>query len=249
MKKIIIILIVCFLPFFVIAQSPLKKLIKQQTSSEEIDLQNGMIAGYAFEETSGNLLDVVNSYDMTTNGTPTREVTGQVNDCYTLDGNQYFGYNTSTDLNLDEMTFSVWFKFSGSGFWGFGSNYEQDGDAAGWWISTEDADMRIRVDDGTGNMQYITSSGVTINNNSWHNVTFTSDADSIRLYIDGVWNVSGYFPYDVGAASQQSISSVLTGSKLVGSQDETIIWNRALSGEEIKDAYDKQVLGTTIENL
>ena len=96
----------------------------------------------------------------------------------------------------------------------------------------------------TGVDNFVTSPS-TYNNGQWHHGAVTYDGTAVKLYVDGVQvrtlsttsspETSGALPVRVGANSR-AIDKFFTGNL-----DEALIWNRALTTQEIVDTFNGNV--------
>jgi len=102
--------------------------------------------------------------------------------------------------------------------------------------------------DVSGSSAY-TDSNTTVDDNQWHHVAFTYDrsSDSISLYLDGFddtgTKTGGLTSSDDITSTQNTeIGSRVGGATFPfnGTIDDVMIWNRSLSGEEIKGLYANQ---------
>jgi len=119
------------------------------------------------------------------------------------------------------------------------------------------------MSDTDGNFyQYIGGSGI-IDINQWHNVSITFDGSLLRLYIDGVLQdgilymngdsveavlgtpYQGDFNTQIGSLRADSPPSYF----YLGSVDNTQIWSRALSQEEIQQSIYEENYGSGDESL
>jgi hypothetical protein len=135
----------------------------------------------------------------------------------------------SLDFDNNIFSYSVWFKTTNPEFQqiickrGGGGNFE----------------MQISK---TLSANYASSSD-TLNDGIWHNAVWTSNGDTVKLYVDGYQNsteyinpndgfsASGSGPLNFGADSYQ-------GEYFKGSIDEVAIWKTTLSYEKVIELYN-----------
>jgi hypothetical protein len=98
----------------------------------------------------------------------------------------------------------------------------------------------------------------TVNDGQWHLVGFVEETDDVYFYIDGVLDASSTFTTATGDTSVAGTTANMQigarsrngGEKdvnyFVGNIDEITIWNRSLSGGEVRDLY---LRGATRLNL
>lgn len=98
----------------------------------------------------------------------------------------------------------------------------------------------IKTFDGSTAGEY--DSRYNYNLDVWHHVVGLRDtnSDTISLYVDGVFDGSTADPTSVQAYSQAKIGHVSPHSYIKGSIDEVMIFNRALSADEVKTLYNSQ---------
>ena len=110
---------------------------------------------------------------------------------------------------------------------------------------TTDEQVRGGFETSAGT-NYFVSSVNRYNDGQWHYALVTNDGSFVRLYVDGsqigsrstsgaLPDNSGIQPVRIGANSQSA------NSFFVGNADEIRIWNRALSSEEVANAYDGDI--------
>ena len=167
---------------------------------------------------------------------------------FTATGSNFQDTPSSSSLQIPRFTVSSWFKTSTNfGTEGFIVNKGGLGtDTAGlnmnyaiWMTSSENLRGGFETASGTDN--FVTSPG-TYNDGLWHYVSLTFDGTAVRLYVDGVQvaitsttsspETTNTLPVRVGANSQ-SANRFFTGNI-----DEVRIWNRALSAQEVADAFN-----------
>lgn len=101
---------------------------------------------------------------------------------------------------------------------------------------------------GTSGSFGLVTTSTSVNTNSWVHIVGTYDgtanANGIKLYINGVLDVQGTAPASISGTSTDvlrfGIQSQLTGAPYNGFVDETGIWNRALSANEISTLHEIQ---------
>ena len=136
----------------------------------------------------------------------------------------------SLDFDNNIFSYSVWFKTTNPEFQqiickrGGGGNFE----------------MQMTR---TLSANYATTSD-TLNDGIWHNAVWTSNGDTVRLYVDGNLNstssiaddysASGTGPLNFGADSYQ-------GEYFKGSIDEVAIWDTTLSNENVIKLYNSGI--------
>jgi hypothetical protein len=156
-------------------------------------LLDSLFAYYSLEETiagGGDALDAHGSNDLSVNGTVTREVTGKVNDCYTLITDAYLG-EVDTDFEFPgTFSISFWVKSAQQAeYIGLISNFGASD--YGYTVYIRDPGA-----DGNGNVCFYTRNGGSsvllygnddVTDDAWHHVVVSLSAvdDSSKLWVDG----------------------------------------------------------------
>lgn len=180
----------------------------------------------------------------------------QVGEFLTLDGVTYKDVKDSNDLHPKTFTLAAWFKtdtdFSVPGHiidkGGIGSEIEGKNLNFGIWIGTDER-LKFGFETSSGINVLVTSPN-KYNDYKWHYLVgvFDDDLDLLKLYVDGelvsqkttqyVPDTSGIQPVRIGA------NSLTPSNFFKGSLDEIRIWDRPLSAQEIKDAFQKGIFDT-----
>lgn len=164
-----------------------------------------------------------------------------------LSGSNYFDIPSSSSLQLSKFTVATWFKtstdYSSDAFivnkGGLSSDNPGENLNYGIWMSsTEQIKGGFEASNGDNNW---ISSPNSYRDGVWHYAVVTFDGSTIRFYVDGVLvnskvtsaspDDSGSQPLRVGADSN-TLKSFFTGNV-----DEVRVWNRALSAQEVSDAF------------
>ena len=146
----------------------------------------------------------------------------------------------STSLNLDTMTVETWFRSDMEGEW-FRTLIAKYGATSGqlesWglgWVLNDSLGVFFR--DTGGTMDYIAAPEGLGLDNRWHHIAAAIDADSLWLYIDGY--LIGAKERTVAAGGFKNTQPVTLAHHFRAytrcSLDETRIWNKALTGDEIR---------------
>jgi concanavalin A-like lectin/glucanase superfamily protein/uncharacterized protein DUF2341 len=106
---------------------------------------------------------------------------------------------------------------------------------------------RIYIKDSDASILYRDSSDV-VNDGFWHHVAFTWDnaGDLLHLYVDGILSDGSIIgaANTIGTVNPSGILSIgargTPGDYFLGLMDEVLIYNRALSADEISDLYHER---------
>ncbi len=221
-----------------------------EVSEDEIDYTTpGLISWWKFD---GNVIDSGSGgNDGTNNGAIF--VSGKSGQALDFDGPGYNDYiDCGTDSSLDtgqgDFSISTWVKYTDNSNWyGIVSKFE---DTPGNYIG-----FRFRVRAYTDGLYfsvqddvdafYMSSSGVAVNDGNWHHAVavFNYDnQDDSKFYIDGVDRTG-----EITVGVSQTLTNdahLLIGKGLTryfsGTIDEVMIFNKALSENEITAVYNNQ---------
>ena len=226
------------------------------------DLLDGLVSYWKFDETSGTTAsDSHGSNDGTVSGDTW--VSGKINNCLSFDGSD--DYVAMGDV-LDDVivgssakfTVSSWVKKSGDGM--FISKYAdtQHGEN-GRQLNMRFASSQVELTyngaiSGTGGYEMYTTSN-TYSNSVWYNIVFVVDMtqpleNRVIIYVDGVEQTTTVTTSGTPAGIQSGPAQFAVGGSVSSTGvlryqinaivDETAIWNRALSSDEVKALYDIQ---------
>lgn len=150
----------------------------------------------------------------------------------TLDGTNYLIGEYSLNLNSDAITISTWIKCDALG-----------GDRT---IMAKGEKLQIRLNP-TGNLEmYIDDpvtpvfvSGMVVDDNKWHHVTFIYDSGTVILFIDGVLDKS---EHDIVHPSPNFNHFALGGvyedgavtNLFIGEIDEVCVWDFAFTENQVR---------------
>ena len=181
--------------------------------------------------------DGLSDYDEIENGTD--PIDDQVGNSLYFDGAEDHVYigdapHGSLDFGTGAFSYSVWIKTTDGGRSksdggqilckrGGGGNYEmhmhEGGHVGANYVSTTSS-----LDDG-----------------EWHNIVFTHELRTARIYVDGQWEASGLIPdEDQGFSSDGPLrigADSYQGENFRGYIDEVAIWNTRLSSSDIFALY------------
>ena len=204
----------------------------------DTNLLKGLINYWKFD---GDAIDSVGSNDGTVNGATL--TTGKIGQGYAFDGvNDYISYSTSNTLLTDDQTVSLWFNRSATqtgGRYLLGS--KTTGDTRYYiWIDGD----RIKVTIGADTVD----TGVDVTNSTWYNIIVTKTSSNFIVYVNGVNEGNSSYSlstlsstFSIGRGEQDG--SGFGSSYFNGIIDEVIVWNRALSADEVSQLHTVQDTG------
>jgi hypothetical protein len=207
--------------------------------------QQGLVSWWKFEGNADDENGVNDGQLMNGASTVSDPSMGNV---LSLDGaNDFVAVPDSPSLDItDEITLSAWIKLDSS---------EQsvrkivvkptsDGNDP-WELYALDLDgsgsVRFILSNGSlysqgGWQGAISASAMTLN--EWHHVLGTYDGESMTLYVDGLLADTNTVSLSIASDNQNLlIGSFIAGNFIDGSIDEVMVWNRALSPEEVGSLF------------
>jgi hypothetical protein len=210
-------------------------------------LQNGLVAYWPLEESTGAAKDSTETYDGTVTGT-TRGVSGKVGNCYQFASSGDRITIPSFDMSsTNKLTLSYWLKTSSSDLAVTiehsvnSNNYN----AFGMDISENYGGVIIGVSHGSMWSHCHTENAY--NDGEWHHVVMTVDRSLstaiVKLYLDGNadYTTSEDYTGDTGNFGNYTLyigGQSTSTYNFVGYLDEIGVWNRVLTTNEIEDLYN-----------
>ena len=201
-------------------------------------LTDSLIAYYAFEETSGNLIDLHNSFDGTNSGTFVQDTTGLIDSAY------YYGassYTTISGINLngDVFSISLWMYIGASDFSRFmmGKGVSQPNLylpmlSSGEWI------FKVQTD----NSNVVDTLTTTPPSGQWNHIVMTYDGSNVRIYMNNTLEETQAVTGDVSNPTENIYIGGFgsqTFRDFNGRIDEVGIWRgKALSVSEVSTLYN-----------
>jgi hypothetical protein len=166
----------------------------------------------------------------------------------TLTGSNYVDVSSSSSLQPSTFSVAAWFKtskeYTSNAYivnkGGYGS--ESVGKNMNYGIFLDPYEhIRAGFETKSGGDQFVTSPA-EYNDGRWHYAVVTYDGMTIRLFIDGIQvgskstsgaiaDNTGFQPLRIGA------NSLTLDGYFTGNADEVRVWNRALSSQEVANAY------------
>ena len=228
--------------------------VSQLEQGLQLNVQpNGLIASYGFEEASGQI-----AYDSSSNSNDGNLIGGASRVAGKLgDGGvalnaagERVEITHSTVLNSSEMTATIWVKLDStfpmqpSNYIGLISKRASNSGFAMYMFKGQE-EVQVSIGDGTTRSIY-DPSVAAYDWTTWHQVGFTFENNELVVYVDGeevgrqtlthglAGSTSDLWIGDITDYANSYPQGVLDGAKL---------YNRALSENEIKAAYDAENAG------
>ncbi len=171
---------------------------------------------------------------------------GEFGDALEFDGvNDYVALGDDSSLFPNSISMSVWIKplNVGGGIQGIVSNKKSGVGTDGINIALKaNGDITTLVGNGTDN-QYV-DSGITPDNNAWYHVVATHNSltNITKIYVNGDYKNEEEFALAYHATPNTKISRFyvdVDNFYFNGSIDEVMIFDKALTSEQIEDIYYK----------
>ncbi|MEM3093007.1 MAG: phospholipase D-like domain-containing protein, partial [Candidatus Nitrosocaldus sp.] len=171
---------------------------------------------------------------------------------FTLKGSDFFNVADEPSLRLQQFSVSAWFRTSSAftspaiivnkgGFDTSASKLNY-----GLWITTN-GNLSGGFEDANG-IDYFIRSPNTYNDGQWHYAVVTYDGSTLNLYVDGSLvsslNTNGAIPATDTMPLTIGKNSLDSSRYFIGDIDEVRIYNRALTAQEVNDAYNNGVFAS-----
>jgi hypothetical protein len=212
---------------------------------------NGLVGYWPFNgnanDESGN-----NHHGVVNGATLTADRFGNANNAYYFNGySSYISINPSAITYNNGLTISLWVKVESSY-----SNVQffvskGDDDVAGHFHLGYNESAGTFIGDINGLYNGLNSaSSFQFQQTRWRHIVFTSNNQSLKMYIDGNLNSTYTNPESIATLSSQILfgkhSKSLYPYYTSGSLDDIRIYNRALSEQEVTEMYNESVLSVEI---
>jgi hypothetical protein len=217
------------------------------------DLNDELVAYYPF---NGNANDASGNGNngMVTGATLTDDRFGNIGNAYNFDGDDYIVLESATGLQItDDFTVSAWIYKTDDDI----RNQERVERIVGLFQSqgsfqpiysmmySGDSNLiRMQVKDGSNNWNRALNtiySKTRMTSKSWHHLVFTLNTSQYSFYLDGVLDGIGTWGNKVRNSDPSPYLGIGVRGDLFnlfhGSIDDIRIYNRALSGDEVKQLY------------
>jgi hypothetical protein len=181
---------------------------------------------------------------------------------FTANGSNHVSIPDRQELRLQKFSVSAWFRTTmtnnssvaiivNKGGFGNGDGNDRPDMNYGIWITGSNQGVRGKVQAGfensAGSNYFVTSSN-TYNDGNWHYAVVTFDGSVLRLYVDGqqvaslntnnaIPDYNWDTPLTIGKTALPNVNS----NYFIGDIDEVRVYNRALSAQEVSDAYNNGI--------
>ena len=216
--------------------------------------QTNLVSLYKLDETSGDVIDAHNGYNLSVNGTPTRDVTGKLNKCYTWGGSaDALSVDRAAHRPTDVISVGCWFKTNNTGvyqslvmYYGYGALCDLGWDMC---VNNESGiEFAVRDDNTPGDLGvFMSEPSLGVTDGNWHFVVGTFDGTYVRLYVDGVMLIrrysSNYYQLWANTIEYDTTNPLRIGSRN-GAQyfpdelDEVFVAHAAFTQAEITELYN-----------
>jgi len=168
---------------------------------------------------------------------------------FDFDGiDDYLEIENSEQLNVQDFTFSSWFKTDSHSSDGEDPVLFMRGNATGknelGFFITSPTNFRVHL----GGPSYNFDSGITLTDFNWHHVVVTYDSSTLRVYMDGqqygldeaVNDVLDFGDSNAWVGAEVDSFNSDFGNYWDGFIDDVTLYNRALSPEQVAVLFDNK---------
>ena len=216
-----------------VRSSKITNTITTEEEPSQAGIELDLVHYWNFEESSGDLLDQIGDSDGTITGSPSREQSGLVNQCYSLGSD---GQIDISSIDLSNKDFSISFALNGVSY-AMAIRHGQGGANADLHIGyVASGGGSFRIDFGGGNS--FTFGGFTagvVGNWNTFVISFNSSTKELNIYHNGSLlatrtTTSNYLGNGTLSFGRVQYSS---SDKYTGRIDEVRIWERALNSNDV----------------
>lgn len=214
------------------------------SSSTDIDLQRGLVGHWKFD---GNAKDSTPyAHNGTASGvTLASDRKGKANSAYSVPGGTTNSVNVAHTTKLSptgNITVSTWMRPSTASQASFARLVTKyDGTNINYLMAYDTTNkMRFIIDSDTSARSTALSTTVLTDTNRWYHIVGVRSGSTVSIYIDGVLEHSTAFS---GSTNKTTTTQLQlgggAGNSFTGTQDDTRVYERALSEAEVKAMYDQ----------
>ena len=204
----------------------------------------GLVSYWSFDEDDidGDIvMDLFGDHDGTIKGDPKR-IEGRIGDALDFDGvDDHVDFGKIDITGFSEITESAWVSWRQTDKRWISISHHGADDIM---MAVYDTKIQFHLDDG--NAFWFRSGNVSPN--TWYHAALTFDGKKLKGYVDGVLVDSKDASFDFGSADGATTVGKHAGAArfIDGSVDEVLIYNRALSENEVKQNFAAEGLAVTV---
>ncbi len=199
-------------------------------------LNDDIVSYWKFDQTSGSVLDELNTNNGTAENSPTRGVTGKINKTFTFDGIDQ-RVDTGFQPDIENRSIAMWYKLIDATPSGFQVSMGYDGTTA----STYGSFGAGHATNGTSCISQSSNSACYASNTDWTHIVISQNNTHVNFFLNGVLvqtdtvttGVSGDVPGQLRFSSSRTPDSYFGGNI-----DEVGFWNRSLTENEVSNLYN-----------
>jgi hypothetical protein len=222
---------------------------RELNSGEVLSLYNaGTGAEYPYSAlTLPSSNDAIGSNDGILTGGCLVSASGKIGRSFYFDGvNDYVALPNNSLNFTGDFSFSLWMNRKSAVNANILSNYYNGATPYGWWLSISTGTIAFKMGNGTSTL-LCNMTTTLLGANVWQLITITKNANSVKMYVDGVLKTSAtitgnvvytttHYPM-IGAAKYDTSSPVgyLEAACLI---DGVTTWQKELSSEEVAGLYN-----------
>lgn len=167
-------------------------------------------------------------------------------------------YGPDVDLDDSDFTYSTWFRYGEENhgqvlMWA----YHMGSGLPGLWVRAEPGSDRIRAMLGTETGDLTLTSDGSYNDQEWHHLAMTRNADTVQLWVDGESVAEGATPQGsiTRGGELLGIDGFFLGqrldgiNRLAGALDDIRLYDVALSSAEIRSLADGETVLAADDDL
>ena len=198
-------------------------------------VKNGLVSYWSFDtgDIDGNTVkDLIGNHDGTIKGEP-KIIKGKIGDALDFDGvDDHVDFGKIDVTGFTEITESAWVSYRVTDKRWLSINHHGGDDIS---IAVYDSKVHFHFDDG--NAVWFRSGDIA--QNTWYHVALTFDGTKVSGYVDGALVESRDAAYDfAGSDGATTVGKHAGAARFIdGSVDEVLIYNRALSADEVKQNF------------
>jgi hypothetical protein len=215
--------------------------IRWNVQVRSISLHDGLVGYWPLDETSGTTI-----YDFSGNGnhgttvsSPLMNQNGKVEKAISFTGTSYINIPSSDFLKPIHFTYSLWVNRTSTGLHQLIATKRYHWSNApynSFIFDYTDSNYRFCLS-GTDNVQTCIDSNVNLFN-EWVHLATTYDGSIVNFYVNGVLVNSLSYSKTIIYSNEVMRLGYAGGWTFGGLIDEVALWNRSLSGSEVKMLYN-----------